>query len=132
MRSPQSHKTAFARLPRKSLCRKRQSDRSHTRRAATKPAYPFIKSKTQKKHSRAFFKIKTNAIFLQNTCFSDMNATDAGHTHGSNLSDLERVNFAATKMTYLTKEDPNFKFSQAEVMVKTWIPLEYITNIHNF
>jgi tetratricopeptide (TPR) repeat protein len=77
-------------------------------------------------------KIKTEVVYLQNTCFSDMNATDASHTHGSNLSDLERVNFAATKMTYLTKEDPNFKFSQAEVMVKTWIPIEYITNIHHF
>jgi hypothetical protein len=48
------------------------------------------------------------------------------------LADLQRVNFAATKMNFLSKEDPNFKYHQAEVMVKTWIPLEYITNIHNF
>jgi hypothetical protein len=61
-----------------------------------------------------------------------MNATDSLHTHGSSLSDLKRINFAATKMDFLKKEDPNFKPSQAEVMVKTWIPIEYITNIHHF
>ena len=77
-------------------------------------------------------KIKIDVVYLENTLFSDMNAGDERHTHGSNLADLKRVNFAATKIKGLYSTDPNFKFSQAEVMVKTWIPLGYITNIHHF
>ena len=44
-------------------------------------------------------------------------------------SPLEPVDFDATKMHYLRSDDPNFKPHQAEVMVKTFIPLKYIENI---
>jgi hypothetical protein len=39
------------------------------------------------------------------------------------------VDFDATRMHYLRSDDPKFKLHQAEVMVKTFIPLKYIENI---
>lgn len=78
----------------------------------------------------ALLKIKVDVAYLKDTLFSDMNAADKRHKHGGNIEDLRRVNFAATKMSYLRGDDPNFKAHQAEVMVKTLIPLKYIVNIN--
>lgn len=73
--------------------------------------------------------IKVDVALFKNTLYSDMNAADKRHHHGGSLDDLKRVNFEATKMSYLRSDDPLFKKHQAEVMVKTFIPLEYIENI---
>ncbi|MBR5847752.1 MAG: DUF4433 domain-containing protein [Bacteroidaceae bacterium] len=77
-------------------------------------------------------KIKIDVSFLKNTMFSDMNAADKRHTHGAALQHLRNVDFGATKMHYLRNDDPKFKAHQAEVMVKTFIPKEYILNIEDF
>ena len=74
-------------------------------------------------------KINVDVALLKDTQFSDMNAADKRHTHGKELEHLERVNFNATKRHYLRSEDPDFKPHQAEVMVKTFIPLKYIEKI---
>lgn len=36
------------------------------------------------------------------------------------------------KKKYVRKDDPDFKFLQAEVMVKTFVPIKYIINIDDF
>lgn len=74
-------------------------------------------------------KIKIDVAFIKDTQFSDMNATDKRHTHGKQLRHLQMVDFDATKKHFLRKDDPKFKPHQAEVMVKTFIPLKYIENI---
>ncbi len=74
-------------------------------------------------------KINVDVALLKDTQFSDMNAADKRHSHGKELEHLERVNFNATKRHYLRSEDPDFKPHQAEVMVKTFIPLKYIEKI---
>lgn len=74
-------------------------------------------------------RISIDVALLKDTQFSDMNAADKRHTHGKCLEHLQMVNFDATKMHYLRSDDPNFKPHQAEVMVKTFIPLKYIENI---
>lgn len=76
-------------------------------------------------------KIKIDVATLNETRFSDINAAKKGHKEGSTFADLQRINIAATRMHYLRKEDIDFSFHQAEVMVKTHIPLEYIVNIDN-
>lgn len=76
--------------------------------------------------------IDIEVSYFENTCFSDMNATDKNHNHGFSIADLKRISFSATKKSYVRKEDPDFKFHQAEVLVKTWIPIKYITNINQF
>ena len=74
-------------------------------------------------------RIKVDVALLKDTQFSDMNAADKRHTHGKALRHLQMVDFDATRMHYLRSDDPNFKPHQAEVMVKTFIPLKYIENI---
>jgi hypothetical protein len=74
-------------------------------------------------------RINVDVALLKDTQFSDMNAADKRHTHGKNLAHLQMVDFDATRMHYLRRDDPNFKLHQAEVMVKTFIPLKYIENI---
>ncbi|MDR2653507.1 MAG: DUF4433 domain-containing protein [Prevotellaceae bacterium] len=76
--------------------------------------------------------VKVDVSYFKNTCFSDINATDSDHTHGSNLQDLKRIDFMAVKRKSVSREDADFKTHQAEVLVKTCIPLEYITNINDF
>lgn len=63
------------------------------------------------------------------TLFSDINATDRNHHHGGELEDLRKVDFNAVKRNYVSREDEAFKPHQAEVMVKTFIPVKYIKNI---
>lgn len=45
--------------------------------------------------------------------------------------DLKRVDIKATKQKYITNDSPQFKARQAEVLVKTFIPLDYIINLEN-
>lgn len=74
-------------------------------------------------------RIKIDVALLKDTLFSDINAADKLHTHGGSLEDLKRVNFTATKRHYVSKNEEDFKPHQAEVMVKTFVPLKYIENI---
>ena len=76
--------------------------------------------------------IDIRAAAFAGTQYSDMNATDSRHHHGPSMSDLERVDFSAVKRTYVSSSDPDFKTHQAEVMVKTHIPSEYILNLDDF
>ena len=72
-----------------------------------------------------------DVAFIDTTLFSDMNATDSNHHHGGSLADLKRVDISATRADYLSSSDPRFKPHQAEVLVKTFVPLKYIVNIDN-
>lgn len=77
-------------------------------------------------------KIKVDVALLKDTLFSDINAADKLHSHGGELEDLKKVNFSATQRNYVRKDDVDFKYHQAEVMVKTFISKEYIVNLDNF
>jgi hypothetical protein len=77
--------------------------------------------------------INTEVCFFENSMFSDMNATRNGFQCGSEVIDLKRVKF------YIVKQENQFGLSaaekpyyQAEVLVKTWIPIKYMTNIDQF
>ena len=75
--------------------------------------------------------IKIDVAWFKDTLFSDMNATDGQHIHGGSIDHLKSVRFFATKRKYVSRNDDDFKYHQAEVMVKTFIPLRYIININN-
>ena len=77
-------------------------------------------------------RVKVDVAGLEGTLFSDINAADSAHHHGGTLSDLQMVNLAATQQTYVSADSEFFKQHQAEVMVKTFIPLEYIVFPENF
>lgn len=76
-------------------------------------------------------KIKIDVATFKDTLFSDINAADSDHTHGGSLSDLQRVDIGATKASYVSRNSHIFRAHQAECMVKTFIPIEYIENINN-
>lgn len=78
-------------------------------------------------------KIDPEVIWLEGTKYSDRNATKNGAQVGGELSDFERIHFNAVKANkHFDLEEDEQQFFQAEVLVKNFIPLEYITNISNF
>jgi hypothetical protein len=86
----------------------------------------------QRGRNLALLEVDIEVAYYENTIFCNINATDSSHSKGTELDDLERIRFSATKRRFVSREDPDFKHHQAEVLVKTWIPLEHITNIKNF
>jgi hypothetical protein len=54
-------------------------------------------------------KIKVDAAYSKNALYSDINAADSNHTHGSTIEHLKRVDFSATKQHYVSRESPFFK-----------------------
>ena len=95
------------------------------------PDHPMAYRKYKEGARLVLLKIKIDVATFKDTLFSDMNAADSDHTHGGNLSDLQRVNIGATKASYVSRNSPIFHAHQAECMVKTFIPIEYIENINN-
>lgn len=75
-------------------------------------------------------KIRINVALFKDTLFSDINAADSNHSKGETADFLRsNVNFNATKRHRVRKDDPEFGQHQAEVLVKTHVPIEFITNI---
>lgn len=93
--------------------------------------HPMAYRKYQEGHSMVLLKIKIDVAALKDTLFSNTNAASNDHYHGLGLSALKRVNIHATKQRYVSREDPIFHEHQAECMVKTFIPKEYILNLEN-
>lgn len=77
-------------------------------------------------------KISIDVALLNGTMFSDMNAVDARCHCAYGMEGLKQVNFSATQEKYLRSDDPLFKYKQAEILVKTHVPLKYILNIDEF
>lgn len=75
--------------------------------------------------------IKIDVAWAKDTLFSNMNATDYNHVHGGTFEDLKKVDISATKQKYVSRDSAIFKLHQAEVLVKTAIPVDYIVNIDN-
>lgn len=74
-------------------------------------------------------KIKIDVAAFKDTQFSNMNAAANAVEHGASFEDLERVNIYAVKSTFVRKTDDIFHEHQAECMVKTFIPIDFIINI---
>lgn len=69
---------------------------------------------------------------FKETLFTDRNAASSSFTCGGEMEDLQRVNIAATQRNYVSRDEGEIFFQhQAECMIKTFIPLRYITNIDN-
>lgn len=80
--------------------------------------------------SLVLLEIKIDVAYFAETRFSDMNATDNAHSIGTDANFIKnKINFSATKRRYVRANDLDFKSHQAEILVKTFIPIEYITNI---
>ena len=82
-------------------------------------------------YNLVLLKIKVDVAWAKDTLFSDINATAHNHRHGDDIETFNSIDFNAVKQHYLNKSSAMFGPHQAEVMVKTCIPLEYIINIDN-
>lgn len=91
--------------------------------------HPMTYRLSQNGYDLVLLKITVDVAELETTLFSDMNATDNNCRYGSTLADLQRVDLNATRQHYLRNTDPLFKKHQAEVLVKTFIPIDKIINI---
>lgn len=74
--------------------------------------------------------IDVSVCYFEKTKFANMNAARNGHSCGSNVEDLQAIKFHLVKL----KDQFNINqeerpYYQAEVLIKTWIPINFITNI---
>lgn len=77
--------------------------------------------------------IDPEVIYDDETKYSDRNATRNGAQVGGSLDDFKNIHFSTVKArNHFDLDADEQQFYQAEVMVKNFIPLKYITNIANF
>ena len=79
--------------------------------------------------------IDPEVIYWKDTCYSNMNATihRIKPNIGDSLSDFKQIHFQSVKVyKHFDLPEEEQPYFQAEVLVKNFIPLEYIKNIGNF
>ena len=77
--------------------------------------------------------ISPEVIYWSETCYADRNATKNGAQVGSDITDFKQIHFDSVRAAnHFNLPEEEQKFYQAEVLVKGFIPLEYILNIRNF
>ena len=76
-------------------------------------------------------KVSIDVALFEDTLFSDIEATHANFNVGPSIDDLKKVNILATRNEILNPDDNDYLQSQAEVLVKGFIPMKYIINIKN-
>lgn len=85
-----------------------------------------------RKAKLVLLKIKLDVAVFESTLFSNINATDKNAIIGDDYDFInENIDFEATSLDWCWGSDPRHKKRQAEIMVKTYIPLKYIVNIDN-
>ena len=99
----------------------------------------FIAEKDGRISNAIWLNIDIEVAYFENTEFSDKNAAAFSSYKpiiGKEVSNLENVSFKILKKAQRVKHynlsDGEKPFNQAEVLVKTWIPLDCITNINTF
>lgn len=92
---------------------------------------PKIEERKKEDKDLVLLRISTEVAELENTLFTDMEATQYNHKHGPTFEDLQKVNIAATQKSYCDTDDPDYWQYQSEVMIKGMIPIKYILNIDN-
>ncbi len=77
--------------------------------------------------------IDIEAALWEDSLYSDRNMTRNGANVGGSLDDLKSIHFDLFHgIRYFDMDDDEKMYYKAEVLVKHFIPIEYITNIGNF
>lgn len=122
----------------------RQNDKINGKRDFVRLAFNkehpmlFIAEKDGRISNSVWLNIDIEVAYFENTEFSDKNAAAYSSYKpiiGKEVSNLENVRFdilkKAQRVKHYNLNDDEKPYNQAEVLVKTWIPLEHITNINN-
>lgn len=93
----------------------------------------FAAKKTGRIIDPIILEIDPKVVTFEETFFSDMNATKNGHNRGKNYADFLKIHFETVcKTNYFDLPDNEVPFYQAEIMIKTFLPTEFILNINDF
>ena len=77
--------------------------------------------------------INPEILFEENTLFSDKNAASNDAHVGGTLDDFKKIHFKSVKASkHFDLEESEQPYFQAEILVKNFVPLSYITNIESF
>ena len=77
--------------------------------------------------------IDPEVVFWKDSKYANMNATRSGSHKGGTLDDFKMIHFNSVKVhKHFDLPEEEQPYFQAEVLVKNFIPLEYIRNIGNF
>ena len=77
-----------------------------------------------------WLEISLEVACLKETLFSNMNATDNNVLIGDDLDFLKTIDFNVFRYNYKDLDYKGKKRYQAEILVKDFIPIDYITNIN--
>lgn len=90
---------------------------------------PKIKERQAEGAELVLLKIDIDVALFESTLFTDMEATKVNMKFGDKFEDLKKVNLKATQKENSNPEDDDYWQRQAEVLIKGFIPLKYITNV---
>ena len=76
-------------------------------------------------------KVSTDVCYFENTRFSDMNAADKKHKTEDSIEFLNTLRFDLFEKKYFNLNTIERKQYQSEILIKTWVPAEYITNLND-
>ena len=85
---------------------------------------------SQEKRELIWLEIDMNVALLGDTLFSDLNATDNNVKISSDFNFLKSLNFNIFNKRWNTLNFKEKKEYQAEILVKEFLPIKYITNIN--
>ena len=91
---------------------------------------PKIRIRQKEGADLVLLKISTEVALFEETLFTDIEATHDSVKFGNTFEDLLRVNIPSTQKV-CSVTDSRYLKSQAEVLIKGFIPLKYILNIDN-
>jgi hypothetical protein len=83
----------------------------------------------QEKKELIWLEISLEVAFLKETLFSNMNATDNNVKIGHSLDFLKTIDLSVLQSQYKNLDFNDKKKYQAEILVKSFLPIKYITNI---
>ena len=95
------------------------------------PRLPKIKERQEEGAELVLLKIDPEVALFEDTLYTDVEATQSNVQYGKEIEDLKRVDIRATQNTSSRPGDKDYWQRQAEVLVKGFIPLEYIKNINS-
>lgn len=90
--------------------------------------HPLIRKRQEAGADLVMLKVKIDIAWRFGTLFSDRDAA-LPHRHGESIDDLKRVKLDAVRKSNLEEWNPDYTYNQAEVMVKSIVPIDYIVNL---
>lgn len=93
----------------------------------------YVAMNEQRISNPVILEIAPEVIWWQDSLYCNMNVTRNGASYGGDAEHLKQIHFnTVLRKRYFDLDEDEKAFYKAEVMVKNFIPLQYITNIGDF